>query len=71
VIDNEKLYQSAAKIRTAVILVAPMCLLPSIFGARWAGMNINIFTQIGFAVAFVRSVASTRMPTVCDFSLPS
>jgi len=48
-----------------------MCLLSSIFGVRWAGMNINIFTQIGFAVAFVRSVASTRMPTVCDFSLPS
>ncbi len=70
-IDSKKLYQSAAKIRTAVILVAPMCLLSSIFGVRWVGMNINIFTQIGFAVAFVRSVAFTRMPTVCDFSLPS
>ena len=70
-IDSKKLYQSAAKVRTAVILVVPMCLLSSIFGVRWAGMDINIFTQIGLAVAIVRSVDSTRMPTVCDFSLPS
>ena len=68
---EKKLYQSAAKVRTAVILVVPMCLLSSIFGVRWVGMDINIFTQIGLAVAIVRSVASTCMPTVCDFSLPS
>ena len=49
-IDSKKLYQSAAKVRTAVILVVPMCLLSSIFGVRWAGMDINIFTQIGFVV---------------------
>ncbi len=34
----------------AVILVVPMCLLCSIVGVRMAGMDINIFTQIGFVV---------------------
>jgi multidrug efflux pump len=34
----------------AVILVVPMCLLSSMLGVRWAGMDINIFTQIGFVV---------------------
>jgi len=34
----------------AVILVVPMCLLSSMVGVRWAGMDINIFTQIGFVV---------------------
>ena len=34
----------------AVILVVPMCLLCSIFGVRMAGMDVNIFTQIGFVV---------------------
>jgi hydrophobe/amphiphile efflux-1 (HAE1) family protein len=34
----------------AVILVVPMCLLCSIVGVRIAGMDINIFTQIGFVV---------------------
>ena len=43
------LYESWA-MPLAVILVVPMCLLSSIFGVRWAGMDINIFTQIGFVV---------------------
>ncbi len=34
----------------AVILVVPMCLLCSILGVLWSGMDINIFTQIGFVV---------------------
>ena len=34
----------------AVILVVPMCLLCSIAGVRWAGLDMNIFTQIGFVV---------------------
>ena len=34
----------------AVILVVPMCLLCSVVGVRAVGMDINIFTQIGFVV---------------------
>jgi multidrug efflux pump len=34
----------------AVILVVPMCLLCAIAGVVLAGMDINIFTQIGFLV---------------------
>ena len=34
----------------AVILVVPMCLLCSVIGVRWAGLDINIFTQVGFVV---------------------
>jgi len=34
----------------AVILVVPLCLLCAIFGVRLAGMDINIFTQVGFVV---------------------
>lgn len=34
----------------AVILVVPMCLLCSVIGVITAGMDINIFTQIGFVV---------------------
>src|SRR5258708_38949719 len=34
----------------AVILVVPMCLLSAIIGVRAGGMDINIFTQIGFVV---------------------
>jgi multidrug efflux pump len=38
------------KLPLAVILVVPMCLLCSIVGLRLAGMEVNIFTQIGFVV---------------------
>jgi len=34
----------------AVILVVPMCLLSSVIGVALAGMDINIFVQIGFVV---------------------
>jgi multidrug efflux pump len=34
----------------AVILVVPMCLLCSISAVTWAGLEVNIFTQIGFVV---------------------
>jgi multidrug efflux pump len=34
----------------AVILVVPMCLLASLVGVRRAGLDMNIFTQIGFVV---------------------
>ena len=34
----------------AVILVVPMCLLCSITAVTWAGLEVNIFTQIGFVV---------------------
>jgi len=34
----------------AVMLVVPMCLLSSLIGVAMAGMDMNIFTQIGFVV---------------------
>ncbi len=34
----------------AVILVVPMCLLSAAVGVRAAGLEINIFTQVGFVV---------------------
>ncbi|MBA4187662.1 MAG: transporter [Planctomycetaceae bacterium] len=34
----------------AVILVVPMCLLSAAIGVRAAGLDINIFTQVGFVV---------------------
>jgi multidrug efflux pump len=34
----------------AVILVVPMCLLSAVAGVRAAGLDINIFTQVGFVV---------------------
>jgi len=34
----------------AVILVVPMCLLSALVGVAWAGMDITIFTQVGFVV---------------------
>jgi multidrug efflux pump len=43
------LYESWA-MPLAVILVVPMCLLSSMVGVWWAGLDINIFTQIGFVV---------------------
>jgi multidrug efflux pump len=34
----------------AVILVVPMCLLSALLGVALRGMDVNIFTQIGFVV---------------------
>ena len=38
------------KLPLAVILVVPMCLLCSIFGVQVAGIEVTVFTQIGFVV---------------------
>ncbi len=38
------------KLPLAVILVVPMCLLCSLIGVQIAGMDVSIFTQIGFVV---------------------
>src|SRR5262249_18521839 len=43
------LYESWA-LPLAVILVVPMCLLCSIAGVFVAGLDVNIFTQVGFLV---------------------
>ena len=43
------LYESWA-LPLAVILVVPMCLLSALVGIRQAGMDITVFTQIGFVV---------------------
>jgi len=43
------LYESW-RLPIAVILVVPMCLLSAVVGIREAGMEITIFTQIGFVV---------------------
>ncbi len=43
------LYESWA-LPLAVILVVPMCLLSALVGIRQAGMDVTIFTQIGFVV---------------------
>jgi len=34
----------------AVVLVVPMCLLSALTGIALAGMDVNIFTQVGFVV---------------------
>jgi multidrug efflux pump len=34
----------------AVILVVPMCILSALIGVNRAGMDVNIFTQVGFVV---------------------
>jgi multidrug efflux pump len=38
------------KLPLAVILVMPMCLLCSLVGVQLAGMDVSLFTQIGFVV---------------------
>jgi len=38
------------KLPLAVILVVPMCLLCSLTGVNLAGMDVSLFTQIGFVV---------------------
>jgi multidrug efflux pump len=42
-------YESLA-LPFAVILVVPMCLLCSLAGVRWAGLDMDVFVQIGFVV---------------------
>jgi multidrug efflux pump len=50
----------------AVILVVPMCLLSSIAGVRMRGMDINIFTQIGFVVLV--GLASKNAILIVEFA---
>ena len=50
----------------AVILVVPMCLLSSIAGVLIAGMDINIFTQIGFVVLV--GLASKNAILIVEFA---
>jgi multidrug efflux pump len=50
----------------AVILVVPMCLLCSIAGVAFVGMDINIFTQIGFVVLV--GLASKNAILIVEFA---
>jgi multidrug efflux pump len=50
----------------AVILVVPMCLLSSVIGVALAGMDINIFVQIGFVVLV--GLASKNAILIVEFA---
>ena len=50
----------------AVILVVPMCLLCSVAGVALAGMDINIFVQIGFVVLV--GLASKNAILIVEFA---
>ncbi len=50
----------------AVILVVPMCLLCSLAGVAWAGMDMNIFVQIGFVVLV--GLASKNAILIVEFA---
>lgn len=54
------------KLPLAVILVVPMCLLCSISGVILAGMEVNIFTQIGFVVLV--GLASKNAILIVEFA---
>jgi multidrug efflux pump len=50
----------------AVILVVPMCLLSALAGVNIAGMDMNIFTQIGFVVLV--GLASKNAILIVEFA---
>jgi multidrug efflux pump len=50
----------------AVILVVPMCLLSAIIGVNVAGMDVNIFTRIGFVVLV--GLASKNAILIVEFA---
>jgi multidrug efflux pump len=50
----------------AVILVVPMCILCSVAGVAIAGMDVNIFTQIGFVVLV--GLASKNAILIVEFA---
>ena len=54
------------KLPLAVILVVPMCLLCSVVGVNLAGMDVNIFTQIGFVVLV--GLASKNAILIVEFA---
>ena len=54
------------KLPLAVILVVPMCLLCSIVGVDLAGMDVTIFTQIGFVVLV--GLASKNAILIVEFA---
>jgi multidrug efflux pump len=50
----------------AVILVVPMCLLSALAGVKMAGMDMNIFTQVGFVVLV--GLASKNAILIVEFA---
>ena len=50
----------------SVILIMPMCLLSSLIGIAVAGMDVNIFTQIGFIV--LAGLASKNAILIVEFA---
>jgi multidrug efflux pump len=54
------------KLPLAVILVVPMCLFCSVLGLQAAGMEVNIFTQIGFVVLV--GLASKNAILIVEFA---
>ena len=50
----------------AVILVVPMCILCSLIGVWWTGLDMNIFTQIGFVVLV--GLASKNAILIVEFA---
>src|SRR5262249_37181927 len=50
----------------AVILVVPMCILSALIGVRIAGMDVNIFTRIGFVVLV--GLASKNAILIVEFA---
>jgi len=50
----------------SVILVVPMCLLCSVLGVGWVGLDINIFVQIGFVVLV--GLASKNAILIVEFA---
>ncbi len=59
------LYESW-KLPLAVILVVPMCLFCSVVGLQLAGLELNIFTQIGFVVLV--GLASKNAILIVEFA---
>jgi multidrug efflux pump subunit AcrB len=54
------------KLPLAVILVVPMCLFCSVVGVQFAGMEVTIFTQIGFVVLV--GLASKNAILIVEFA---
>ena len=57
------------KLPLAVILVVPMCLLCSVVGVELAGMDVTLFTQIGFVVLV--GLASKNAILIVEFAKQS